>query len=64
MWYGSKKKSNISSAVKSIKSEQILGVSTPNVENMLQGKIAGVQVYQSGGKPGEKATIIHMPSRI
>lgn len=55
--YGSQKKSNITSAVKSIKSEQILGVSTPNVENMLQGKIAGVQVYQSGGKPGEKATI-------
>lgn len=55
--YGMQKKSNITSSVKNIKSDQILGVSTPNVQNMLQGKIAGVQVYQSGGKPGEKATI-------
>lgn len=55
--YGIQKRSNITSSVKNIKSEQIIGVSTPNVENMLQGKIAGVQVYQSGGRPGEKATI-------
>lgn len=55
--YGTQKKSNITSSVKSIKSEKILGVSTPNVQNMLQGKIAGVQVYQSGGQPGQKATI-------
>lgn len=55
--YGTQKKSNITSAIKSVNGDHLTEVTSPNVQNMLQGKIAGVQVYQGSGAPGEKAVI-------
>ena len=55
--YTTQKKNELSSSVVSLKSEEILDNSTPDLGNMLQGKAAGVVVMNSSGMPGEGATI-------
>ena len=57
MGYTTQKKNELSSSVVSLKSEEILDTSTPDLGNMLQGKAAGVVVMNSSGMPGEGATI-------
>lgn len=57
MGYTTQKKNELSSSVVSLKSEEILDNSTPDLGNMLQGKAAGVVVMNSSGMPGEGATI-------
>ena len=57
MGYTTQKKNELSSSVVSLKSEEILNNSTPDLGNMLQGKAAGVVVMNSSGMPGESATI-------
>ena len=57
MGYTTQKKNELSSSVVSLKSEEILNNSTPDLGNMLQGKAAGVVVMNSSGMPGEAATI-------
>ena len=57
MGYTTQKKNELSSSVVSLKSEDILDNSTPDLGNMLQGKAAGVVVMNSSGMPGEGATI-------
>ena len=54
--YGVQKKSDLTGAVASIKSDDIKGLSTTDAGAALQGKAAGVQIINSGG-PGEAATI-------
>ncbi len=55
--YSAVKKAELSSAVVTISSEALTDVTTSDVGNMLQGKIAGVQVTNAGGQPGEAAQI-------
>jgi len=55
--YSSVKKAELSSAVVTISSEALTDVTTSDVGNMLQGKIAGVQVSNSTGQPGSAAEI-------
>ncbi len=57
MGYTTQKKNELSSSVVSLKSDEILDNSTPDLGNMLQGKAAGVVVMNSSGMPGEGATI-------
>lgn len=54
--YGVQKKSDLTGAVASIKSDDIKGLSTTDAGAALQGKAAGVQIINSGG-PGEAADI-------
>ena len=54
--YGVQKKSDLTGAVASIKSDDIKGLSTTDAGAALQGKAAGVQIINSGG-PGEAAEI-------
>ena len=57
MGYTSQKKNELSSSVVSLKSEELLDNSTPDLGNMIQGKAAGVVVMNASGMPGESAQI-------
>jgi len=55
--YTTQKKAELSSSVVSMSGEKLRDVSTPDVGNMLQGKVAGVVVMNSSGQPGTQADI-------
>ncbi len=55
--YGVMKKSNLSGAVASIKADELEKYSTSNAGQALQGKLAGVEVTSSSGKPGKGVDI-------
>ncbi|WP_205960542.1 SusC/RagA family TonB-linked outer membrane protein [Flammeovirga sp. MY04] len=55
--YGTQKKKEITGAVGSVKSEDILKVPTSDLGESLQGQIAGVDVQASSGRPGDEANI-------
>ena len=55
--YSAVKKAELSSAVVTVSAEDLTDVTTSDVGNMLQGKIAGVQVSNSTGQPGANAEI-------
>ena len=57
MGYSSQRKTELSSAVVSLDGEQLTDVTSPDIGNMLQGKAAGVLVYNTSGQPGSQATI-------
>ena len=57
MGYTTQKKNELSSAVVSLRSEELLDNSTPDLGNMIQGKAAGVVVMNASGMPGEAAQI-------
>ncbi|MBE9511329.1 MAG: SusC/RagA family TonB-linked outer membrane protein [Bacteroidetes bacterium] len=52
MGYSEKSLNEISSAVKVLDSEELLDVTAANIGTMLQGKVGGVQVVNTGGSPG------------
>ncbi len=51
--YGTQKKVSLTSAVTSISSQDIITTKNENVENMLTGKVAGLQVVQNTSEPGD-----------
>ncbi len=55
--YGVQKKSNITGAISSVKSEDLANRSSQSVGQALQGKVAGVQLVQTSGQPGEETSI-------
>ena len=55
--YTTQKKNELSSSVVSLKSEELLDNSTPDLGNMIQGKAAGVVVMNTSGMPGSAAQI-------
>ncbi|MFO7825896.1 MAG: SusC/RagA family TonB-linked outer membrane protein [Cyclobacterium sp.] len=54
----SQEKKSLGYAAQSIDSEAITKTKQPNLVNALQGQVAGVQVTNSGGAPGQSARII------
>ena len=56
--YTSAQKKNVASSMSVLNSDAIVGLSTTDVNQALQGKIAGVQVVNNGGDPGSGAKII------
>jgi TonB-linked SusC/RagA family outer membrane protein len=54
----SQEKKSLGYAAQSVDSEAILATKQVNVVNALQGQVAGVQVTNSGGAPGQSARII------
>ncbi len=54
----SQEKKSLGYAAQSIDSETITSTRQPNIVNALQGQVAGVQVTNSGGAPGQSARII------
>lgn len=55
--YGTQKKSDLTGAVSSVKGKDINRVAVANVEQALQGKVAGVYVAPASGSPGAGAVI-------
>lgn len=55
--YGVQKKSNVTGAISSVKSDDLKNLPTTNAASALQGKVSGVQVINNSGAPGASSTI-------
>jgi TonB-linked SusC/RagA family outer membrane protein len=55
--YGVQKKSDVTSSISSLKGSEVEKVALPNIEQALQGKVAGVYVSPNSGAPGAGAVI-------
>ncbi len=55
--YTSQKKNELSSSVVSLSAEKLKDVTTTDLGNLLQGKVAGLLVMNSSGQPGTDADI-------
>ncbi|WP_282179437.1 SusC/RagA family TonB-linked outer membrane protein [Maribacter stanieri] len=55
--YGTTKKSDLTGSVSSVSSEEITQVPSSRVDQVLQGRAAGVQVTQTSGAPGAGTAI-------
>jgi len=53
--YSSQKKAELSSSVVTVDKEKLTDVTTNDLGQMLQGKVAGLQVSNASGQPGEAA---------
>ncbi|MCT4586760.1 MAG: TonB-dependent receptor [Carboxylicivirga sp.] len=56
--YGSVKKKDLTSAISTVKGEELAKRNVANVSQALQGQLAGVQVSSNGGTPGSEASIL------
>lgn len=55
--YGTQKKSDLTGAISSVSGDQLRSSITTNIDQALQGRVAGVQVTQNSGQPGGAASI-------
>ncbi len=55
--YGTQKKSDVNSSVSSIKTKDIQDIKQVSLDQMIQGKLAGVSVTNSNGQPGAAASV-------
>jgi TonB-linked SusC/RagA family outer membrane protein len=55
--YGVQKKSNVTGAISSVKSEDLIARSVTDVGSALQGKTSGIQVINTSGSPGAAAAL-------
>ncbi|MBL0744423.1 SusC/RagA family TonB-linked outer membrane protein [Chryseolinea lacunae] len=55
--YGEMKKSDLTGSVATLKGDNLNKTPASSMDQLLQGKIAGVQVITNGGQPGSGATI-------
>ncbi|GAB3801956.1 TonB-dependent receptor [Spirosoma humi] len=55
--YGTQKKSQLTGAISSVSAKQITEQPITNIGQAMQGRVAGVDVAQSGSKPGSTPTI-------
>ena len=57
--YSAKRQSELSSSVAIVESEELQeGVVSQNLGNMLQGKVSGLTISNSGGRPGDDTNIV------
>lgn len=55
--YGTQEKRDVTSSISTVTGEAIAQIPTPNAMDAMKGQIAGVDVLQNGGRPGEAPTI-------
>jgi TonB-linked SusC/RagA family outer membrane protein len=55
--YGTQEKRDVTSSISTVTGEAIAQIPTPNTMDAMKGQIAGVDVLQNGGRPGEAPTI-------
>lgn len=55
--YGVQRKEDVTGAISTLKADEIIRIPNANVEQSLQGKVAGVQVTPVSGRPGEGAAV-------
>ena len=58
--YGTQKKVSLTGAVSSVNSAEIITTKNENVENMLTGKVPGLQIVQNTAEPGDFANNINI----
>ena len=56
--YSTQRKESLTGALQTLKSEKLTDISTPNVENMLNGKAPGVYVAPGSGQPGSTGAVV------
>lgn len=56
--YGTQRKKDVTGSIVSIKSDKFLQPSVNSFDQMLQGKVAGVQISQTTGAPGGNVNIL------
>ncbi|MDN5210736.1 TonB-dependent receptor [Fulvivirgaceae bacterium BMA12] len=56
--YGSQKRAKVTSAIASIDSDELTNLSYANTASLLQGKVAGVNIENSGGAPGTGTVVV------
>ncbi|MFC2137922.1 TonB-dependent receptor [Bacteroidota bacterium] len=55
--YGAVKKSDLTGSIASVKTEEINKISTTNVNQAIQGRVAGVMITSASGAPGSQSTV-------
>ncbi|MBI6120826.1 SusC/RagA family TonB-linked outer membrane protein [Salegentibacter maritimus] len=56
--YGAQKRESLTGALQTVEGDDLRDVTTPSVENMLNGKAPGVFVAPGSGKPGAKGGVV------
>ncbi|WP_455665977.1 SusC/RagA family TonB-linked outer membrane protein [Phocaeicola sp.] len=56
--YTTQRKESLTGAMSNIKSSKLKDVTTPSVENMLNGKVPGVYVAPGSGQPGSNGAVV------
>lgn len=56
--YAVQKKESLTGALQQIKGDKLKDITTPSVENMLNGKIPGVYVAPGSGQPGAQGAVV------
>lgn len=56
--YGTQKKSSLTGAMQALNEKALTNITTPRVENMLNGKAPGVFVVAGSGQPGAQAKVV------
>lgn len=56
--YGTQRKESLTGALQTLKEEKLTDITTPSVENMLNGKVSGVFVAPGSGQPGSKGAVV------
>ncbi|MDR3711386.1 MAG: TonB-dependent receptor [Puia sp.] len=57
--YGTQRRGDVNGAISSLKAADIEDIPQPSVDQMMQGKVAGVTITQNSGTPGS-ATSVHV----
>lgn len=55
--YGTQKRGDVNSSISSVKAKDLQDIKQVSVDQMLQGKLSGVQVQNGSGQPGAAASI-------
>ncbi|MDO4228442.1 MAG: TonB-dependent receptor [Capnocytophaga sp.] len=56
--YGTQRKESLTGAMQTLKQDKLVDVTSPTIENMINGKVSGVFVAPGSGRPGETGAII------
>ncbi len=56
--YTTQRKESLTGAISSIKSSKLKGISSPSIENLLNGKAPGVYVSPGSGQPGSSGAVV------
>ncbi len=56
--YTTQKRESLTGAISSIKADKLKGITSPSVENLLNGKAPGVYVAPGSGQPGSSGAVV------
>ena len=62
--YGEQSRRQVTSAISSVKAEEIENLPSASLDNLIQGRAAGVQVTQGSGQPGEPSPSEYEETRL